>query len=145
MASEDWVIYMLEGVAETAATTLRIVEGIRDQMERAKHKMRAELSRHYSQNLLNNLFRHLYTRIEYVQRDLHLKARQTAAKYLGALAEHGFVVKQRWQAQLLHQYRACPDVPRGVRRRVGWSRLRSCQLTTQTQSFRSAAAIVSSS
>ena len=89
------MIYMLEGVAETAATTLRIVEGIRDQMARAKHRMRAELPRLYSQELLNNLFRHPYTRIEYVQRDLGLRARQTAAKYLDALAEQGFVVKQR--------------------------------------------------
>lgn len=94
-AWEAWVIYMLEGVAETAATTLRIVEGIRDQMARAKHRMRDELPRLYSQELLNNLFRHPYTRIEYVQRDLGLKARQTAAKYLDALAEHGFVLKQR--------------------------------------------------
>lgn len=69
MAWEDWVIHMLEGVAETAATTLRIVEGIRDQMERAKHTMHAELPRHFSQDLLNNLFRYPYTRIEYVQRD----------------------------------------------------------------------------
>lgn len=94
-AWEDWVIYMLEGVAETAATTLRIVEGIRDQMARTKHRMRAELTRLYIQELLDNLFRHPYTRIEYVQRVLGLKARQTAAKYLDALAEHGFVVKQR--------------------------------------------------
>ncbi len=94
-AWEAWVIYMLEGVAETAATTLRIVEGIRDQMARAKHRMRAELPRLYSQELLNNLFRHPYTRIEYVQRDLGLKARQTAAKYLDTLTEHRFVVKQR--------------------------------------------------
>lgn len=57
--------------------------------------MRAEFPLHHSQNLLNNLFRHPYTRIEYVQRDLHLKARQTDAKYLDALAEHGFLVKQR--------------------------------------------------
>ncbi|MGQ2940554.1 Fic family protein [Blastomonas fulva] len=69
IAWEDWVIYMLEGVAESAATTLRIVEGIRDQMARAKHRTRAELPRLYSQELLNNLFRHPYTRFEYVQRD----------------------------------------------------------------------------
>ena len=94
-AWEAWVIYMLEGVAGTAETTLRIVEGIRDQMSRAKHRMRAELPRLYSQDLLNNLFRHPYTRIEYVQRDLGLKARQTAAKYLDTLAQHGFVLKQR--------------------------------------------------
>jgi len=90
-AWQDWV----EGVAGTAVNTLRIVEGNRDQMARAKHRMRAELPRLYSQELLNNLFRHPYTRIEYVQRDLGLKARQTAAKYLDTLTEHGFVVKQR--------------------------------------------------
>lgn len=94
-AWQDWVIYMLQGVADTAVTTLRIVEGIRDQMARTKHRMRAELPKLYSQDLLNNLFRHPYTRIEYVQRDLELKARQTAAKYLDTLAAHGFVQKQR--------------------------------------------------
>lgn len=94
-AWEAWVIYMLEGVAETAATMLRIVEGIRDQMARAKYRMRTELPRLYRRELLNNLFRHPYTRIEYVQRDLGLKARQTAEKYLDALVEQGFVVKQR--------------------------------------------------
>ncbi len=57
-AWQVWVIYMLKGVAETDATTLRIVEGIRKQMARTKHKMRAELPRLYSQDLLNNLFRH---------------------------------------------------------------------------------------
>ena len=44
----------------------------------------------YSQELLNNLFRHPYTRIEYLQNDLDV-SRQTAAKYLDTLAEQGFV------------------------------------------------------
>jgi DNA-binding IclR family transcriptional regulator len=48
----------------------------------------------YSQELLNNLFRHPYTRIEYLQNDLGV-SRQTAAKYLDTLAEQGFVEKHR--------------------------------------------------
>lgn len=64
-------------------------------MARAKHRVRGELPQLYSQDLLNNLFRHTCTRIEYVQRDLGLKARQAAAKHLDALAERGSVVKQR--------------------------------------------------
>jgi DNA-binding IclR family transcriptional regulator len=56
--------------------------------------MRAEVPKLYSQELLNNLFRHPYTRIEYVQNDLKI-TRQTAARYLDTLAEHGFVDKQR--------------------------------------------------
>lgn len=93
-AWEDWVVYMLDAVAETSVTTIEIVTGVRDQMAAVKHRMRAELPKIYSQELLNNLFRHPYTRIEYVQSALGL-SRQTAAKYLDMLAEHGFVEKHR--------------------------------------------------
>jgi Fic family protein len=91
---EEWVLYMLDAVAETAVTTLALVEGIRSQMAGAKHRMRAELPKVYSQDLLNNLFRHPYTRIEFVVHDLGV-TRQTAAKYLDKLAEHGFVDKHQ--------------------------------------------------
>ncbi len=88
------MIYMLQAVAETAQTTLWLVEGIRAQMADMKARMRDELPKLYSQELLNNLFRHPYTRTEYVQQDLDLKARQTAARYLDMLAEKGFVEKR---------------------------------------------------
>ncbi len=91
---EPWVIYMLEAVAETSATTVEIVTGIRQQMADVKHRLREDLPKIYSQELLNNLFRHPYTRIEYLQNDLDV-SRQTAAKYLDTLAEQGFVEKHR--------------------------------------------------
>jgi len=94
-AWEDWVMFTLQAVTETAQTTLALVEGIRSQMADVKHRMRSQLPKIYSQELLNNLFRHPYTRIEYVQKDLDLKARQTAARYLESLAEHGFVEKHQ--------------------------------------------------
>jgi len=90
----DWVLYMLRGVEVTACTTLALVDGIRTQMQSMKQRMRAELPKLYSQDLLNNLFRHPYTRIDYVCKDLDVK-RQTAAKYLDLLCEHGFVSKQQ--------------------------------------------------
>ncbi len=94
-AWEDWVLYMLDAVTGTAITTLMLVESIRTQMAEVKHRMREELPRLYSQDLLNNMFRHPYTRIAYVQRDLGLKARQTAAAYLEQLAARGFLEKHR--------------------------------------------------
>lgn len=94
-AWEEWLLYMLEAVAETAATTLGMVEGIRSQMADMKQRMRAALPKLYSQDLLNSLFRHPYTRIDFVQQELGLKARQTAAKYLDTLAAHGFVEKHQ--------------------------------------------------
>lgn len=89
-----WVLYMLEAVASTAGTTLGLVENIRKQMAHIKHRMRADLPKLYSQDLLNNLFRHPYTRIEFVMNDIGV-TRQTAAKYLDTLAETGFVVKHQ--------------------------------------------------
>lgn len=93
-AWEDWVIFMLEAVADTADTTTQLVDGIGRQMREVKHRLRAELPKLYSQDLLNNLFRHPYTRIEYVQNELGI-TRQTAARYLDALSENGFVEKHR--------------------------------------------------
>jgi Fic family protein len=89
---EEWVVYMLHAVAETASETLILVEGIRAQMATVKQRMRKVIPKIYSQDLLNTLFRHPYTKIEFVTNDLHI-ARQTAAKYLDILAENGFVKK----------------------------------------------------
>lgn len=91
-AWRDWTLYMLAAVTETAKATLTLVEGIGDQMRRTKHRMRREFPNLYSQDLLNNLFRHPYTRIDFVMQELHV-TRQTAAKYLDQLAAAGFVRK----------------------------------------------------
>ncbi|MDD9911266.1 MAG: Fic family protein [Ahrensia sp.] len=89
---QAWVLFMLEAVEQTAIITLSIVEGMRAQMNSMKQRMRTQLPKLYSQDLLNNLFRHPYTRIEFVQNDLRI-TRQTAARYLDILTENGFVQK----------------------------------------------------
>ena len=91
---KDWLIYMLRAVDETAKTTLDLVENIRQQMATAKKRLRTEFPKIYSQDLLNNLFRHPYTRIDYVQKELNV-TRQTAARYLDALADAGILSKHQ--------------------------------------------------
>lgn len=91
-AWEAWVLYMLRAVAETAIQTLELVQGLGVLMAEYKARLRADHPRLYSQDLLNNLFRHPYTRIEFVQNDLGV-VRQTAAKYLDELAASGLVEK----------------------------------------------------
>jgi len=61
-------------------------------MRDMKTRLRDELPKLYSQDLLNNLFRHPYTRIEFVVEELGV-SRQTAAKYLDELAGQGIVEK----------------------------------------------------
>ncbi|MFT3760132.1 Fic family protein [Thauera sp.] len=89
-AWHDWVRFMLCAVAETARRAVQLVGGMRELMAETKRRMRTNLPKLYSQDLLNNLFRHPYTRIEFVQRDLGI-TRQTAARYLRQLAQVGLV------------------------------------------------------
>ncbi|MFZ2407818.1 MAG: Fic family protein, partial [Methylobacter sp.] len=93
-AWEAWVLYMLSAVEETSRETLTKVRGIRDLMQATKQRLRSELPKLYSQDLLNNLFRHPYTKIEFIERDLGV-SRPTATKYLGALETAGLVRKTK--------------------------------------------------
>lgn len=90
---EPWLLYVLRAVTVTSQQTLELIEGIRVLMADYKRRLRDHPSVKYSQDLLNNLFRHPYTRIEFVQTDLGV-TRQTAARYLDQLAEAGFVEKR---------------------------------------------------
>ncbi|MEM6758968.1 MAG: Fic/DOC family N-terminal domain-containing protein [Pseudomonadota bacterium] len=84
-AWEDWVVYMLNVVARTSLLTLSLVRGIRQQMAEIKSALRNDHARIYSQDLINNLFKHPYTRIEYVMTELSV-SRPTAASHLEKLA-----------------------------------------------------------
>jgi Fic family protein len=92
-AWEEWVMYLLTAVEETAAQALGTIRAIHTALFDYKHRIR-EGYKFYSQDLINNLFNHPYTKIEYVQRDLQI-SRLTATKYLDALKEGGFVQKQK--------------------------------------------------
>jgi len=88
---QDWVLYLLAAVETTASQTIRTVTDIKAALFDYKHRIRAGF-KFYSQDLINNLFMHPYTRIEFVERDLKV-SRLTATKYLDALAAAGFVQK----------------------------------------------------
>lgn len=93
-AWEPWLQYMLHAVEETSHETLDKVRAIRELMQATKQRLRDELPKLYRQELLNNLFRHPYTKIDFVERDLGV-SRPTAMKYLGALESAGFVRKTK--------------------------------------------------
>lgn len=92
-AWEDWVTYMLTAVESTAAETITTIHAIRAALLDAKHRIRANY-RFYTQDLINNLFTHPYTKIEFLQSDLKV-SRLTATKYLDTLAADGFLEKRK--------------------------------------------------
>ena len=90
---EDWVLYMLEAVEMTAGRTLLTVQAIKSALMDYKHRIRDQ-HKFYSQDLINNLFSHPYTKIEFLQRDLKV-SRMTATRYLDALSDTGFLIKRK--------------------------------------------------
>ena len=90
-AWEEWVLYMLTAIEVTASDTIETIHAIRVALQDAKHRIRARY-KFYSQDLINNLFTHPYTKIEFVERDLKV-SRLTATKYLQTLTDDGFLRK----------------------------------------------------
>ncbi len=90
----DWVSYIVKGIEVTAKETIEFVYQMRDLIMVTKQRMRTELPKIYSQELLNNLFFHPYTKVQFVIDQLGV-TRITATKYLEALTEKGFVNKHK--------------------------------------------------
>lgn len=90
---EEWVLYMLTAVEQTATEAIGTIQAIKALLLDYKHRIRSK-HRFYSQDLINNLFSHPYTKIEFIQSDLNV-SRLTATKYLEALAADGFLHKRK--------------------------------------------------
>lgn len=90
---EPWLLYMLDAVEDTARYTLKQVDLIKQAFMDYKHRIRKQFPKYYSQDLINNLFNHPYTKIEFVENDLSVK-RLTAAKYLDSLSKD-FLTKHK--------------------------------------------------
>ena len=88
-----WVMYMLTAVEMTARDTIKMIEFIRKALLDYKHIIRDRYS-FYSQDLVNHLFAHPYTKIEFLASTLSI-TRQTAAKYLDELVEAGLLQKEK--------------------------------------------------
>lgn len=90
---EAWVLYMLTAVEQTATETIATIQAIKVALLKAKHDIRAQ-HKFYSQDLINNIFTHPYTKIEFIMEDLKV-TRLTATKYLEALTKGGFLAKHK--------------------------------------------------
>jgi len=90
---ESWISYMIRGVEHTAKESIQLIEALKVLMAEMKNQLRDHY-KFYSQELLNNLFAHPYTKIEFLVRDLGV-SRLTAANYLNQLAKDGVLRKER--------------------------------------------------
>ena len=74
-------------------------------MQSYKEIIRTELPKIYSQDLINNLFKHPYTKTDFIVEDLGV-TRQTASRYLDQLTAlgGGDTASKNRKREFLHQY-----------------------------------------
>src|SRR6185437_1490237 len=89
---KSWVIYMLECVEQIASQTIDQIVAIRDAHQLTKEIIKQQLPKLYSRELVDSLFLHPYTKIEYFQVQLEV-SRQTASIRLSQLVDIGILDK----------------------------------------------------
>ena len=81
---EEWVLFILDGIEQTAEETLLLIKRINAVVEQTAEDIRTMLPKIYSKELVELLFFEFYTKIAYIEKGLGV-SRKTAAGYLTAL------------------------------------------------------------
>jgi len=87
---EEWILYMLDGIEKTSKETMELIGDISLMMKETKQTIREELPKIYSKDLIEIIFSHPYTKIEFLVEELGLH-RETASKYLKELEKLGIL------------------------------------------------------
>ena len=93
-AWEEWILYMLHAVAETARWTTGRIRAIRRLLQDMADKMRQEAPQIYSRELAELIFEQPYCRIGNLV-DAGLAHRQTASTHLKKLCEIGILREEK--------------------------------------------------
>ncbi len=87
---EEWILYMLDGIEKTSLSTIELINDIYELMDKTKTTIKEKLPKIYSKDLVEILFIHPYTKIEFLVDSLSI-TRKTASKYLNELEQIGIV------------------------------------------------------
>ena len=87
---EEWILYILDGIEQTSLGTIELVQDIHTLMAKTQHQLQEQLPKIYSKDLVEVLFMHPYTKIDFLVKWLGV-TRQTASKHLNALEKIGIL------------------------------------------------------
>lgn len=97
---ENWILYMLKGVEETANETMMQVRSIQRLFVQTQEKIKAGAPKMYDKELVELLFEHPYCKIEILTTRLNI-SRITASKYLKKFHSLGILKpKKVWKETL---------------------------------------------
>ncbi|MDD2871348.1 MAG: Fic/DOC family N-terminal domain-containing protein [Candidatus Gracilibacteria bacterium] len=88
---EEWILYMLDAIEKTSINTMEMINNIWDLMGKTKKSMKEKIPKLYSKDLLEIIFSHPYTKIEFLVDGMGM-TRQTSSKYLNELVINGYMI-----------------------------------------------------
>lgn len=90
---EDWILYMLKGIEQTALSTIEQINKINHLFSETQKLVQEKLQRIYSKDLIEQLYIHPYCKIEFLVENMRLN-RKTAGNYLKSLENLGVLVAE---------------------------------------------------
>jgi Fic family protein len=85
---EEWILFMLQATEKTARQTINQIMAMHQLFDELQLKVKQSAPKIYSKDLIEQLFVHPYTKIEYISTGLGLE-RKAASRYLKTLQEIG--------------------------------------------------------
>lgn len=89
----EWVLYILNSVHDTAVESLDILIKINKMIEQTVNDIKIKAPKTYSYELVETIFSEFYTRISNIETKLNI-TRKTASSYLNKLVEVGILEKE---------------------------------------------------
>lgn len=114
---EEWILFILTGIEETAEETLKLVKEINQEVQNTADKIRELFPRIYSRELVDLLFFEFYTKIVYIEKGLGV-TRKTAASYLAALEQAGFISSEKIGKERIYLNKRLFEVVRNAGKRL---------------------------
>lgn len=106
---EEWILYILAGIEETAEESLKIIKGINREIELMTQEIKAALPKIYTKELIELIFFEFYTKSQHLEKGLGV-TRKTAAGYLTELEKNGFLVSEKIGKERIYQNKRLYDL-----------------------------------
>ncbi len=97
----DFVLFMLKGIEEMADFTIDFINLLNQAIEDTAKKVKEQLPKIYSEELIHILFQEFYTKNEYFRDGLSI-SRPTSTKYLNQLVEIGVLESRKSGKELIY-------------------------------------------
>ncbi len=91
---QQWILFMLDAIRATSIDTIKKVREIRLELDRCVEEVRSALPRIYTKDLVETLFVHPYSKIEFLVSALGVE-RRAASRYLKSLEELGLLESKK--------------------------------------------------